>query len=72
MALTTTAQAQEVSYRTTSTTRSWNNAILNLWDDLSDDGKLANPGEPVDDDPMASLSVKRMIQPGDTQTFVFF
>lgn len=72
MALTTTAPAAEVSCRTTSTTRSWNNAILNLWDDLSDDGRLTNPGPAADDDPMASLAIRRTIAAGETQQFVFF
>lgn len=68
-----TTQAREgVSYRTSSKSSSWNNAILNFWDDFSADGELTERDQLVDDDPMASLAVKKTIGPGETETFTFF
>lgn len=71
MALTTTSSG-EVSHRTTSTPNSWNNSILNFWDDFSADGALSNPGPSADHDPMASLAVKKTIAPQATESFVFY
>lgn len=68
-----TTQAREgVSYRTSSKSSSWNNAILNFWDDFSADGELTERDQLVDDDPMASLAVKKIIGAGETETFTFF
>jgi non-lysosomal glucosylceramidase len=56
MALTTDAPSG-VTFRTSSVRNDWSNAILDFWDDFSDDGKLVEKAEQVDNDPMASLAV---------------
>lgn len=62
-----------VSYRTSSAPDSWNNAILDFWDDFSDDGMLTERSEPVSEhDPMASLAVKKTLAPKGKATFTFF
>lgn len=71
LALTTQA-AQGVTYRTSSKADHWNNGILNFWDDFSDDGQLTERDIQEDEDPMASLSVKKTIAPHTTETFTFF
>ena len=69
---------QEVSYRTFSVDNAWSNAILNFWDDFSDDGRISNPSASVrhsvggDQDPMGSLAVKSTLAPGETRTFNFY
>ncbi|MCF0167521.1 MAG: hypothetical protein HUJ93_02585 [Bacteroidales bacterium] len=68
----TTQNSGKVSYRTSSIPDDWNNAILNFWDDFSDDGELTELDAQYDVDPMASLAVKKTVQPGATETFVFF
>ena len=73
MALTTQDGTGEVTYRTSSKPDSWNNAILNFWDDFSDDGLLAERHQPItEDDPMASLAVKKTIAPRDKEVFTFY
>lgn len=71
LALTTQA-AEGVSYRTSSRADDWNNAILHFWDDFSADGVMTECDQPADDDPMASLAVKKRLAPHETQTFTFF
>lgn len=61
-----------VSYRKSSVSDSWNNSILNFWDDFSDDGVMNPDITEADDDPMASLSLKGTIAPGKTEDFTFF
>ena len=74
----TTDSDREVSHRTYSVDNSWSNAILNFWDDFSEDGLIANPEANVrhtvgrDSDPMGSLAVKSTLAPGRTETFNFF
>lgn len=69
---------QDVSYRTCSVDNEWSNAILNFWDDFSDDGLISNPQADFrhsvgnDNDPMGSLSVKSKLEPGQTKAFNFF
>lgn len=58
MALVTEASAG-ISYRTASVLDHWNNAMLDFWDDFSDDGVLEDIHNQIEDDPMASLSVKK-------------
>ena len=58
VALTTQATGK-VTYRTSSKADSWNNGILNFWDDFSADGILTERNIQEDEDPMASLSVKK-------------
>ena len=54
MALTTADEpGTDVTWRTTSVSDNWSNAILNFWDDFSADGSLTNPGPTADGDPMA-------------------
>lgn len=62
----------EISYRTSSTSDDWSNAILDFWDDFSEDGTLSEKEKSADDDPMASLAVKKRIAPGKTEVFTFF
>lgn len=71
MALTTEA-SRGVSFRTSSCKDDWNNAILNFWDDFSDDGSLQEQQPSGEDDPMASLSVKKQIAPNESETFTFY
>lgn len=72
IALTTSSDGQ-VSYRTSSKPDSWNNAILSFWDDFSADGMMTERETPVDeDDPMASLAVKKVIVPKGRSCFTFF
>ena len=71
MALTTT-EGGDVSWRQNSRPDSWANAMLDFWDDFSADGTLSNNPQPTEDDPMASLAVKKTIAPHSTETFNFF
>lgn len=71
MALTTSTDG-EISYRTSSTPDSWNNAILSFWDDFSANGVLTQLQQTADNDPMASLAVKKTIAPKQSETFVFY
>lgn len=45
---------------------------MNFWDDFSADGKLTERDRQEDEDPMASLAVRKTIAPGGTETFTFF
>lgn len=71
MALTTQSD-QGVSYRTSSVADVWSNAMLDFWDDFSDDGCLTEKEQQADQDPMASLAVRNTIAPGETKVFTFF
>mgnify|MGYP006291574169 FL=1 len=71
MTLTTDASAG-VTYRTSSIRNAWSNAILDFWDDFSEDGRLEEKEVQVDDDPMASLSVQQRIPAFGTAEFQFF
>lgn len=71
MALTTEA-SNGVSYRTASVQDHWNNAILNFWDDFSEDGILSDIYKQEENDPMASLSIKKRIGVNKTEKFTFF
>jgi non-lysosomal glucosylceramidase len=71
MALVTQA-VEGVTFRTSSKQDSWNNGILNFWDDFSEDGVLVERDELEDQDPMASLAIKKLIQPHEKKTFTFF
>lgn len=68
----TTNSVEGVSYRTSSVKDSWNNAILNFWDDFSSDGKLVELKKSYDEDPMGSLAVYKTILPGESKNFSFF
>ena len=68
----------QVSFRTFTTDNNWSNAMLNFWDDFSDDGLISNPEASIrhsvghDQDPMGALSVKAVLKPGETRNFNFF
>jgi non-lysosomal glucosylceramidase len=68
----TTAEPRGVSYRTSSVSNAWENALLDFWDDFSDDGRLTEKAASADEDPMASLAVQKKIEPNKTETFTFF
>ena len=71
MALTTDTEGK-VSYRTSSVNNDWNNAVLDFWDDFSEDGILVEKLEQFDDDPMASLAVQQAIPAGEQKVFQFY
>ena len=71
IALSTNAQ-EGVTYRTSSRPDSWWNAILDFWDDFSEDGELQEKSESADSDPMASLAVKKIIPANSSRSFTFF
>lgn len=71
MALTTDA-GSGITHRTSSVPNAWSNAVLDFWDDFSDDGKLVEKDENSDDDPMASLAVQQEIPANSTKVFRFF
>ena len=68
----TTQATDGVTYRTSSKADSWNNGILNFWDDFSADGMLTERNKQEDEDPMASLSVKKTVGAQSTETFTFY
>lgn len=67
-----TADKDTVTYRRSSTADDWANAMLDFWDDFSEDGLLTDKNEIVDDNPMASLAVKKTIPAHATKTFTFY
>ena len=73
-----TDSADKVTYRTFTTDNNWANAMLNFWDDFSDDGLISNPvasirhGVGGDQDPMGALSVMAVLKPGETRNFNFY
>ena len=71
IALTTNA-LEGVSYRTSSRPDHWSNSILDFWDDFSAEGELTEKEVSADDDPMASLAVKRTIPAKGKETVTFF
>lgn len=71
IALTTNA-VDGISYRTSSAADTWSRAVLDFWDDFSQDGTLTEKDKLADDDPMASLAVKQTIPAHGKKTFTFF
>lgn len=71
MALVTISEGA-VTCRTCSRPDMWLNGVLNFWDDFSDDGELTQKDWPLEDDPMASLCVKKTIGAHQTETYTFF
>ncbi len=67
-----TSEQQGVSYRRSSEPDSWARATLDFWDDFSADGELTDKTQLHDDDPMASLAVKKVIAAGGKQSFRFY
>ncbi len=68
----TTASREGVTWRLSSVRDKWNKAILDLWDDFSDDGAFSPMPDSGEDDPFASLSVKGRIDPHETKCFTFY
>ncbi|MEI8084973.1 MAG: GH116 family glycosyl-hydrolase [Paludibacter sp.] len=68
----TTQESVGVTYRTASKKDSWSNSMLSFWDDFSADGELKEKYKQDEDDPMASLSVKKTIAAHSTASFPFF
>ncbi len=71
MALTTDNETG-ITYRTSSVHNAWSNAVLDFWDDFSDDGKLVEKPGLIDNDPMASLAVNQEIPANGTKEFQFY
>ena len=71
MALSTVIN-EESTFRTGTQRNAWGNAILDFWDDFSDDGKLQDKEWPFDNEPMASLAVEKQLQAYETKTFTFY
>ncbi len=67
-----TAANGGVTYRTSSRSNMWGLALLDFWDDFSDDGQLVDAHQSVDDDPMGSLAVKKTVPAKGRETFTFF
>ncbi|MDR2041255.1 MAG: hypothetical protein LBP98_02925, partial [Tannerella sp.] len=68
----TTQSAAEVTCRTASRADDWSNAILDFWDDFGADGRLSERPRPEgEDDPMASLAVRKTLGPRQKETFTF-
>lgn len=68
----TTSDHEQVSFRRSSSPNNWENAILDFWDDFSNDGLLTDKQQLVDDNPMASLAVKKTIPARATQVYTFY
>lgn len=66
-----TSEKSGVSYRRSSEANSWKRATLDFWDDFSADGELTDKTKLNDDDPMASLTVKKEIGPNSKEVFRF-
>ncbi|MFC2126105.1 GH116 family glycosyl-hydrolase [Bacteroidota bacterium] len=67
-----TSNKDDVTYRTSQSTLGWNNDILELWDDFSDDGRLKDKPFSGSNTPRGSLAVKQTIEPGKIGTFNFY
>lgn len=67
-----TDDAANISFRTSSRSNDWAGSLLDFWDDFSSDGELTEKSQLIDDDPMASLAVKKTIPAGQTRVFTFY
>jgi uncharacterized protein (DUF608 family) len=72
MMLSTPKNIGKITYRRSSTWNSWENAMLDFWDDFSVDGELTDKDKMYDHDPMASLAVKQVIPAKSKKTFKFY
>ena len=61
----------DVTFRTAWNPKGWGTALLDFWDDLSDDGRLKNWASP-DNQPRASLAAYDRIPPRGTRAFPFY
>ncbi|MCK5740158.1 hypothetical protein KAH55_13300, partial [bacterium] len=68
----TTADNAEISSRTATRIGDWGDGLLSIWDDFSEDGKLAPCQDDGDDTPLASLAVSKTIAPHETAIFEFY
>lgn len=68
----TTPDNEQVTYRRSSTPNEWENAVLDFWDDFSNDGVLTDKEKMADDNPMASLAVKKIVPAQSTSTYTFY
>lgn len=67
-----TSENESVTYRKSSTDNSWAKATLDLWDDFSSDGELTDKVKLYDNDPLASLAVKKTIKANSKESFKFY
>jgi uncharacterized protein (DUF608 family) len=72
IALSAPGDEGEITYRTSSEANAWGRAILDFWDDFSADGRLTEKDRQWDEDPMASLAVRKTLAPGERKTFTFY
>lgn len=68
----TTSEASGITYRRSSTSNAWERAVLDFWDDFSADGELTDKEKLYDNDPMASLAVKKEIPANGKASFRFY
>jgi non-lysosomal glucosylceramidase len=67
-----TSETSGVTYRRSSVENDWERATLDFWDDFSTDGELTDKDKLADDNPMASLAVKKEIAPNSKAVFPFY
>ena len=67
-----TPEIAGVSFRRSSEPNNWERATLDFWDDFSTDGELTDKATLNDDNPMASLAVKKLVAPYGKQIFRFY
>lgn len=68
----TTSSKGNITYRRSSLANDWERATLDFWDDFSADGELTDKEKIIDNDPMASLAVKKTIAAGAKEIFRFY
>jgi uncharacterized protein (DUF608 family) len=61
----------EISHRTTWAKRSWGDALLDFWDDFSEDGKIEERDREDQDAPVGSLCAQFEIEPQGTRSVTF-
>ena len=67
-----TSEKDGVTYRRSSNPNNWENAMLDFWDDFSADGQLTDKTKLYDNNPMASLAVKKKLAPHEKKVFRFY
>jgi non-lysosomal glucosylceramidase len=67
-----TDEKSGITYRRSSEANNWARATLDFWDDFSADGALTDKTKLNDNDPMASLAVKKKIRPNGKSVFRFY
>jgi uncharacterized protein (DUF608 family) len=67
-----TSEIGGVTYRRSSVENHWERSIQDFWDDFSADGELTDKKQLKDNDPMASLAVKKQISAHGTAFFRFY